>query len=173
MKCPACDTEMQEVTAGDVEVDICSKGCGGIWFDAGELDKFEDGQDFDPQSLVNLKGANKEVDQNAIRKCPRCADEVLVRQFYDVEGKVQINQCYNCSGIFLDKGELTILRSEYKTEAEHKAAVEAYAQRCVDEQIKEVNEDTKEWEKEYEEKHHSRFECAVAALKELVTGSDE
>lgn len=38
MKCPKCTTEMDEVRKLDVIVDSCSR-CGGMWLDAGELDK--------------------------------------------------------------------------------------------------------------------------------------
>jgi len=37
MKCPACKNPLREKGAGDMTLDICYGGCGGIWFDATEL----------------------------------------------------------------------------------------------------------------------------------------
>ena len=37
MNCPACGNVMTEVTAGDIRVDACKGGCGGLWFDEWEL----------------------------------------------------------------------------------------------------------------------------------------
>lgn len=39
MKCPACNGELFPIKAGDVALDICEKGCGGVWFDRMELKK--------------------------------------------------------------------------------------------------------------------------------------
>ena len=42
--CPACHCEMEKVYIPDakVNVDICTKGCGGIYFDNKELNKFDE-----------------------------------------------------------------------------------------------------------------------------------
>jgi len=37
IKCPRDGTELDERSFGDVKIDVCSK-CGGVWFDAGELE---------------------------------------------------------------------------------------------------------------------------------------
>ena len=37
MRCPKCDTDMEEVHCEDVTIDRC-RGCQGIWFDRGEAD---------------------------------------------------------------------------------------------------------------------------------------
>ena len=36
MKCPACFNELTELQVGNLTVDACQGGCGGIWFDAFE-----------------------------------------------------------------------------------------------------------------------------------------
>ena len=36
--CPRCSVNMKKLIKKDVVVDVCSK-CGGMWVDAGELDK--------------------------------------------------------------------------------------------------------------------------------------
>lgn len=37
MKCPKCGSDLKETTQHNIAVDVCT-GCGGVWFDAGELD---------------------------------------------------------------------------------------------------------------------------------------
>ena len=39
MKCPACKSPLREKGAGEMTLDICYGGCGGIWFDASELER--------------------------------------------------------------------------------------------------------------------------------------
>ena len=36
MKCPRCGADLKEETRDHVKVDICPE-CGGMWFDAGEM----------------------------------------------------------------------------------------------------------------------------------------
>jgi Zn-finger nucleic acid-binding protein len=38
MKCPTCDTLLNEVTRADVLVDVCPR-CLGMWLERGELEK--------------------------------------------------------------------------------------------------------------------------------------
>ena len=42
MKCPACSRELAEVQVGSLLVDVCQGGCGGIWFDAFELQRMDE-----------------------------------------------------------------------------------------------------------------------------------
>ena len=42
MNCPACGNVLEEMKVGDVMVDVCQGGCGGIWFDNYELEKFDE-----------------------------------------------------------------------------------------------------------------------------------
>ncbi|MBU0615619.1 MAG: zf-TFIIB domain-containing protein [Nanoarchaeota archaeon] len=36
--CPRCKIDMKKLVKKDVVIDVCKK-CGGMWVDAGELDK--------------------------------------------------------------------------------------------------------------------------------------
>lgn len=38
LRCPRCDGSLKPTTFEEGEVDVCEK-CGGIWLDAGELEK--------------------------------------------------------------------------------------------------------------------------------------
>ena len=39
MKCPSCKNPLREKGAGGMTLDVCYGGCGGIWFDATELER--------------------------------------------------------------------------------------------------------------------------------------
>ena len=41
--CPNCNTSMQNVNRGGVEIDMCPS-CRGVWLDRGELEKLLEGQ---------------------------------------------------------------------------------------------------------------------------------
>lgn len=43
MRCPKCGTELNEIDFRGIEVDACL-GCGGMFFDQGEIDKLTDGE---------------------------------------------------------------------------------------------------------------------------------
>lgn len=38
MRCPRCNSELNEVAKDSVMIDVCSQ-CRGVWLDRGELDK--------------------------------------------------------------------------------------------------------------------------------------
>ena len=44
IKCPACGKEMEKVfiPSEGINIDICTDGCGGIFFDNREFDKFNE-----------------------------------------------------------------------------------------------------------------------------------
>ena len=41
MNCPVCSNALTEINARGTKVDICQKGCGGIWFDRFELSQVD------------------------------------------------------------------------------------------------------------------------------------
>src|ERR1044071_6617213 len=41
MQCPACFNELSPFHVGSVAVDVCQGSCGGIWFDAFELQRVD------------------------------------------------------------------------------------------------------------------------------------
>jgi len=104
MQCPKCGAEFESVTCEDIEIDRCS-GCGGIWFDAGELEE-----------LRRLRGA-RSIDvgdkrlgkrHNSTRnyRCPRCAAQMLT-MVDAAQSHIEFESCGECSGTFLDAGEFT------------------------------------------------------------------
>jgi Zn-finger nucleic acid-binding protein len=112
MKCPACKSTLHESNAGGLAVDICDQGCGGIWFDSSELNR------------VNASGAAtlNAIPQDPLspekhreaRLCPRCPSQVLERKWFSELKQVEIDQCAQCGGTWLDSGEFTTVHQESK-----------------------------------------------------------
>ncbi len=113
LTCPACFGALEEVQVGAVKVDVCRAGCGGIWFDAFELQKVDDPAETAGERLVELQVPPRvAVDPARKRICPRCADIKLHRHFFSARRRVQVDQCPNCGGYWLDAGELEQIRAE-------------------------------------------------------------
>jgi len=121
MKCPACHRDLKSKNVGSITVDVCEGGCGGIWFDNFELQKVDEESESAGASLLNIASdLSLKIDQNEKRHCPRCEDAVLMKHFFDTKMKIQVDQCAECAGYWLDKGELGAIRGEFKTDAERK-----------------------------------------------------
>jgi uncharacterized protein len=127
MKCPACFNELAEIQVGNVPLDVCQGGCGGIWFDAFELQRLDDpGEVAGP--LLEIKRSNGiTLDLERKRDCPRCTGVKLHRHFFSARRKVQVDQCPNCGGYWLDAGELDQIRRE----KEQSKAVEVAQQSTI------------------------------------------
>lgn len=133
MKCPACVNQLSELVAGEVTVDVCRGGCGGVWFDNREIRKFDEDSEVEGEKILAVEvGSNVIKNQGNVRYCPKCSDEVLCRRFYDIKNQVEVDQCLKCSGIWLDTGELNTIRHQYKTEKDRYAAADIY----LDDQLK-------------------------------------
>lgn len=113
MKCPACDYDLTEMELGGVKVDACHGGCGGIWFDAFELQRVDEQREVPSQHLLRVqRDPNLRVDHSRKRACPRCTGVKLKRHFFSVRKQVEVDHCPNCAGYWLDAGELEKIRAE-------------------------------------------------------------
>ena len=125
MKCAACDNELSHIEVGGVEVDICKGGCGGIWFDNYEFKKFDEPHEHAGVELLEVERDPKvTVDHSEKRNCPRCQNITMMRHFFSVKKEVEIDECANCAGIWLDPGELATVRSLFSSEGEKREAAE-------------------------------------------------
>ena len=115
MNCPVCDQRLTETRVGDVALDICQGGCGGIWFDAFELQKVDEHHESAGEQLVKIKRDSKlHVDSARKRACPRCDGVKLKRHLFNPKSTVTVDHCPNCAGYWLDAGELEKIRLEQK-----------------------------------------------------------
>jgi len=113
MKCPACFNELTQTQVGSLVVDICQDGCGGIWFDAFELQRVDEEEETAGEPLLHIKRDDRvQVDPSRKRDCPRCAGIRLHRHFFSAKRRVEVDQCPNCGGYWLDAGELAQIRAE-------------------------------------------------------------
>ena len=113
MKCPACLNELTQVQVGAVAVDVCHGGCGGIWFDAFELQRVDEKHEAAGELLINIqRDPRLVVDHTRKRDCPRCDGIKLSRHLFNPKSTVQVDHCPNCGGYWLDDGELEKIRQE-------------------------------------------------------------
>jgi len=123
MNCPACSRKLTETKVGAVAVDVCSGGCGGIWFDAFELQRVDEQHEAAGKRLLEIpRNPAVIVDTTRKRACPRCDGVKLKRHFFSARRKVEVDQCPSCGGYWLDAGELEQIRAEKAASA---AAAEA------------------------------------------------
>ena len=95
-------------------LDLCYGGCGGIWFDATELERVS----AQAQAATTLHSIWQvpvsSVKLTEPRMCPRCPEQVLDRKWFSDAKKVEIDQCPKCGGIWLDAGEFSQVYNEIK-----------------------------------------------------------
>jgi Zn-finger nucleic acid-binding protein len=127
MRCPACGTALSQARAGDITVDVCKGGCGGIWFDRFELTKVDEPRESAGEALLDIeRKPGLRIDLDRRRSCPRCGDMIMMRHFSSAKRQVVVDECPRCAGIWLDAGELRTIRTEFMTEADRRNAADAY-----------------------------------------------
>ena len=112
MKCPACKNPLREKGASGMTLDLCYGGCGGIWFDAGELERVDTRAASTLHSIWQVPP--EKIKFTEPRVCPRCPEQVLERKWFSESKEVEIDQCPKCGGIWLDAGEFTRIQAEVR-----------------------------------------------------------
>jgi len=112
VKCLSCRRKMaervEETSRGPIHYDVC-KTCGGMWFDAGEMDAMVL-QVFDS---VELSSRDKLKDvSEPLRRCPRCKGQWLDKVFFMAHTQILLDYCANCHGFWLDGGEFKRINKE-------------------------------------------------------------
>ena len=125
MNCPACSKSLTSKTVDQLEVDACEGGCGGIWFDQLEIKKVDEPHEGAGAALLDIQVDDTiSVDHGPKRKCPKCANSIMMRHFHSVKRQVEVDECPSCAGFWLDAGELGKIRKLFPSEDEkNKAAV--------------------------------------------------
>jgi len=113
MKCPACANKLTPLPVCNLIVDVCHGGCGGIWFDAFELQRVDEEHEAAGEPLLNIRHDPRlVVDKSRKRECPRCPGVKLRRHFFSAKRRVAVDECPSCGGCWLDAGELALIRAE-------------------------------------------------------------
>ncbi|MHC4517041.1 MAG: TFIIB-type zinc ribbon-containing protein [Planctomycetota bacterium] len=127
MECPACGRQLKEMEAGDIIVDVCANGCGGVWFDNYELQKVDEKHESAGEALLDIpRDPNVKVDHTQKRPCPKCTDQPMMQHFMSIKREVEVDECPACGGLWLDCGELAKFRDQYENEGERQEAAGAY-----------------------------------------------
>jgi len=109
--CPRCSTPLNRLRIGGVDTDVC-EGCGGLWLDRLELARFEDPQSaFGDALLAHLSQFPTALIDRSVRlRCPRHPAVVMLRRAFSRSVPVQIDECPECGGFWLDTDELARIR---------------------------------------------------------------
>ncbi|MFP4473670.1 MAG: zf-TFIIB domain-containing protein [Candidatus Omnitrophota bacterium] len=136
MECPACDNTLTEKEFGGIAVDVCENGCGGIWFDNFELEKFDEQHEHAGEALLDVaRDPDVQANIQEKRQCPRCQDVVMRQRFFSVKRGVTMDECAGCGGIWLDAGELRDIRKAFENEEQRHQAFDTYFQSVLGEQL--------------------------------------
>lgn len=142
LRCPACGNEMQKIfiPSQGINIDICTQGCGGMFFDNREFKMFDEKHEqLDDMIQAVENNEFKAVDESLPRYCPACGAK-MVKNHASIRKEVQIDECYACGGKFLDHGELTKIRSQYETELERSNDIMKYIYNEVGQEIMDAEE---------------------------------
>jgi Zn-finger nucleic acid-binding protein len=127
MDCPACDAQLSEISIDGTSFDVCTEGCGGIWFDWFELQKVDEAHEQTGAALLAIPvHRSRSIDPERLRSCPRCDNTRLHRHFHGVNRQTEVDECPGCGGFWLDGGELERIRNEYGSDAERRQAADRY-----------------------------------------------
>lgn len=143
IKCPACNKEMVKVFVPEegINVDICLNGCGGIYFDNREFNKFDEKAESIDEILKAIEGKTfATVDESLPRSCPVCGSK-MVKNYSSANRTIQIEECYSCGGKFLDNGELQKIRAEFDTEEERSQATMQELYKTVGGKLQELEDE--------------------------------
>lgn len=126
MTCPACSSALDSITVNAVALDACKKGCGGVWFDKNELDRFETASESAGSELLkHLHPKMIPASTGAPRTCPKCVKYKMQKRFACAKRNVEVESCPGCGGIWLDTGELARIQENWQTDAERLRAFDA------------------------------------------------
>lgn len=141
MNCPACNNELTAKTIGDIAVDVCDNGCGGIWFDNFELQKFDEPCESVPEELLNIQtNQNIKVKLDLRYHCPKCDDIVMMRHPFSFKGQVTVDECPACGGIWLDQGELIQIRELFTSQRQKEMQTEQFVERMIGKKLADLEE---------------------------------
>lgn len=127
MKCPACGHTLAPITVSQLTVDVCRGGCGGIWFDNFELKKVDEPHEFEGEALLHIeRDDHRLVDYERRRTCPKCDNILMMRHYFSDRRQVEVDECPNCGGIWLDAGELAAIRQECHEKKAREFATKKY-----------------------------------------------
>ena len=139
LTCPACGKTMEKVfiPSQGINIDICTDGCGGIFFDNREFDKFDEKNEDISAIIAKIECKTfSKPNESMTRVCPNCGAK-MVKNHSSVKQQIEIDECYTCGGKFLDNSELVKIREEYENNEERDEYILRYVYQKVGRQLAE------------------------------------
>ena len=102
--CPSCSTEMERIKEPDITIEKCP-GCGGTFFDGGELNAFATGLSGDIE--YNSTDAYDIEEEHPSRNCANCDNSQMEKVALLSYSDVVFDYCPECKGFYLDSGEIS------------------------------------------------------------------
>jgi Zn-finger nucleic acid-binding protein len=110
---------MVEQDFGGVHVDFCKNGCKSMWFDWMELSNLDESNEGFGTALEEaLKNPRANDTNRGTINCPICGIPMYTHRFKKAL-EVNVEECVNCGGFFLDSGELTVARDTHMGDEEY------------------------------------------------------
>ncbi len=113
--CPLCIVPLQPRPMHGYEIDICPE-CEGMFFEFGELLVAKENLDDIKHFQTIQQGDDQKDHVGEEYKCPGCQFDLREME-YEYDSGIHIDQCYNCHGIFLEKGELIVINNYLESAA--------------------------------------------------------
>lgn len=124
LRCPRTGAAMRPITVDGITVDV-SEGCGGLWFDNFEIQKFDDACEPHGAALLAIIATmGKTVDTRPRLQSPVDDSVTMMRRHFSPAQKIVIDECPLSGGVWLDPGELEIIRAIFEN-ADDRQATEA------------------------------------------------
>ena len=139
LTCPACGKTMEKVfiPSQGINLDICTEGCGGIFFDNKEFDKFDEKNEDVSEILKKIEGKTfAPVEETLTRVCPNCGAK-MVKNSSSIKQTIQVDDCYACGGKFLDNAELVKIREEYENNEQRDEDILRYVYKNIGSELAE------------------------------------
>lgn len=113
MNCPRCSSVLLNESipdlSGNIEVLKCGS-CRGIWLDGQKLARL--GKVVEP-TMLEIRHIPGRKEQFKTLTCPACGtSHVMQKAEHPRDARVIMDFCINCSGIWLDGGELEAIQKE-------------------------------------------------------------
>jgi Zn-finger nucleic acid-binding protein len=117
LRCPRCDEPMavQAIRVGEAPaaIDVCAMGCGGIWLDDADLRAGV--RVSDDLTGVSIKPTCTPDTAQPV-PCPVCA-RTMQRYQWNYTSTVQLDQCPENHGTWIDHGEVQAMKAFMQSEA--------------------------------------------------------
>jgi Zn-finger nucleic acid-binding protein len=120
LDCPRCQVPLQSHTittdaeGWEIEIDVCSDSCGGLWLEAHDFEADSKAKLFLDEELLALNKPRRKVNTDRELRCPECKAE-MSRFDWNNEG-IHLDFCPHCEGRWVDGGEIGRIQAQWNKE---------------------------------------------------------